>query len=57
VAAVLHRRAAAEARLGMALPRQMGDEVQGALVAALGEHLDGPLRSSGRVAISPATRR
>jgi hypothetical protein len=44
VAVFLHRRAAAEARLGVALPRQMGDEVQAALIAALGEHLDGPLR-------------
>jgi hypothetical protein len=57
MAAFMHGRAAAEARLGVTLPRQMGDEVQGALIAALGEHLDRPLRSSGRAAISRATRR
>jgi hypothetical protein len=57
VAAFIHRRAAAEARLGLTLPRQMGDEVQGALIAALGEHFDGPLRSSGRAALSRTTRR
>jgi hypothetical protein len=57
VAAFLRGRAAAEARLGLALPRQMGDEVQAALIAALGEHLDDPLRSSGRAAISRAARR
>jgi hypothetical protein len=57
VAAFLRGRAAAETRLGMALPRQMGDEVQAALIAALGEHLDGHLHSSERSTISTAERR
>jgi hypothetical protein len=57
VAAFLHGRAVAEARLGVTLPRQMGDEVRGALIAALGEHLEGPLRVSGGAARSPAGRR